>query len=117
MKDFFKYALFFHKLTDGKIYLYGMLSLFSVAFEGISLLSLVPIMEMGVANPGKYSRFIYQILFDFGLHEQKQQLLALLIFITLSFFFAGLGMILTTIYSAKLQTFLLNKVQMEMNRK
>ena len=117
MKEFFKYIIFYHKLTDCKIYIYMVISFFSVAFEGMSLLSIVPIMELGKKDPSRYAVIAYEVMGEWGISSQNEQLLSLLIFGTVCFSLGSLGTIMTKIYIARLQTYLLRKVEMDINNR
>lgn len=112
MMEFLKFGLFYSKLTDGKIFIFIFFTLLATCCEALFALSLLPLMEMGNKNPGKYSRFVYDLLESYNF-DHNHILLPLLCLSLLAIFLTSLGSIFEKIYSAKLQAYMFHKVQMQ----
>lgn len=113
MKEFLKYGLFYWRLTEGKIMIFIGFTLLATFCEAFFALSLLPLMELGSQNPGKYSKFVYSFLMDSGF-EQNNILLPLLILALICICLTSAGNLSAKIYSAKLQADMYNKIQMQM---
>lgn len=112
MKEFIKLGFFYWKLTDGKILIFVFFTLIATCCEALFALSLLPLMELGNKNPGKYSQFVYNLLAQYNFDE-KNILLPLLFLALICIILTCLGTVASKLYSAKLQADMYHSVQMQ----
>ena len=112
MKEFLKYGIFYWRLTEGKILIFMGFTLMATFCEAFFALSLLPLMELGTKNPGKYSNFVYSYLAEWG-WGQNNNLLPLLVWALICICLTSVGNLSAKIYSAKLQADMYNKIQMQ----
>lgn len=115
--QFLKFFKFYHKITGGRIYIYIFITLIGVAFQGLAVFSFIPIFQLENKNPEHYVLFFYSILDQIGLRTNDQRLPAMLIFAVSCFIISSCGIIASKLYSAWLQASLLQKIEMDMNRR
>jgi ABC-type multidrug transport system fused ATPase/permease subunit len=112
MKEFLKFGIFYWKLTEGRIFIFMCFTLLATLCEAFFALSLLPLMELGSKSPGKYSQFIYNFLEECGVADGGI-LLPLLCLALLAITLTSIGNVAAKIYSARLQSNMYVKVQMQ----
>lgn len=117
--EFFRYYKFYHQFTEKKIYFCILASLFSVGFQGLAAMFFLPVLFLGNTQGSEIfiCEKVYSILSYYGINTIEERLPVLFILAIVCFFISSVGIIFSKIYSARVQTYLLKKVELEINKK